>query len=359
MKCFISQRKTIIIVAAIAISTLMSSCSHKNNTKAGPDTLAVEVINLGKDHNQGSQQTNYDGTLQADKAIDLSFQVSGTVTSFPVKAGDYVNKGQLVAQVDETTYRNQYNAQLAQAKLAEENYRRMDEVYRKGSIAEIKMLEARSNFEQATSAAKATYQNIAHTRLYAPQSGYIGDKKVEAGGVANPGQPIAQLLETGSIQALVAVPESEVNRFPKGTPAVIKVDALAGRVFNGVVSEVGVLAVNGTANYNVKVKLTNADHVLKPGMLSKVNFLSSKKSADTADSAGVLVPVQAVQVDEQGNRFVYLAGADNKAERKMVKTGRLYSNGIAITEGLKGDERLITSGYQKLSDQTPVTILNK
>ncbi|HEK20767.1 MAG TPA: biotin/lipoyl-binding protein, partial [Bacteroidetes bacterium] len=170
------------ILAAMGVS----SCSHQKNTKSGPDTIAVSVTNLDRSGTGGLRQVNYDGTLQADKTIDLSFQVSGTITSFPVKAGDHVNKGQLIAQVDETTYRNQYNAQLAQAKLAGENYRRLEEVYRKGSIAEIKMLEARSNYKQATSAAKATYQNIAHTHLYAPASGYIGGKMMEAGGVANP-----------------------------------------------------------------------------------------------------------------------------------------------------------------------------
>ncbi|PLW90495.1 MAG: efflux RND transporter periplasmic adaptor subunit, partial [Mucilaginibacter sp.] len=67
----------------------------------------------------------------------------------------------------------------------------------------------------------------------------------------------------------------------------------------------------------------------------------------------------AVQVDEKGNQFIYLLGAGNKAQRRKVATGKLYSNGIAITEGLKGDERIITSGYQKLSDQSPVTVINQ
>lgn len=341
---------------ALAVLVCLSGCNNEEKTKSGPDTLAVEVSDLSKVNSETAQQTVYDGTLQADKVIDLSFQVSGTIVSFPVKAGDYVNKGQLIAQVDETTYRNQYNAQLAQAKLAEENYRRIEEVYRKGSIAEIKMLEAKSNYEQATSATKATYQNIAHTRLYAPESGYIGQKMLEAGGLASPGQPVAQLLDTRSVQVLVAVPENEVNRFPAGTPATIKIDAIGNRLFEGVVSEVGVLAVNTSANYNVKVKISNPDRMLKPGMLSKVNFNTTKTSAVKTDSAGVVVPVQAVQVDEKGNQFVYLVASGNKAERRQVKTGQLYSNGIAITEGLKGNEQLITSGYQKLADQTPVTI---
>lgn len=358
MKLLVNHN-AMISMGFILVALGVSSCSHQKNTKSGPDTIAVSVTNLDRSGAGGLQQVNYDGTLQADKTIDLSFQVSGTITSFPVKAGDHVNKGQLIAQVDETTYRNQYNAQLAQAKLAGENYRRLEEVYRKGSIAEIKMLEARSNYEQATSAAKATYQNIVHTRLYAPASGYIGGKMMEAGGVANPGQPVAQLLDTRTMLVMVAVPENEVNHFPVGTPAKVAVDALAGRVFEGKISEVGVMAVNGSANYNVKIKLTNANSMLKPGMLTKVTFGTSGIATGKPDSSAVTVPVQAVQVDEKGNQFVYLLGAGNKAQRRKVATGKLYSNGIAVTEGLKGDEHIITSGYQKLSDQSPVTVINQ
>ena len=72
------------------------------------------------------------------------------------------------------------------------------------------------------------------------------------------------------------------------------------------------------------------------------------------NAAEIVVPFQAVQVDEQGKNFVYIAGTDKTAQKKQVQTGTLYSNGIAITSGLSGSEQLITSGFQKLTDKTPV-----
>jgi len=346
-----------ILTGAVIAAIWISGCSAAKEQKNGPDTLAVNVVNLSEGATSASDRIVYDGTLEAEKTIDLSFQVSGTILSFPIQTGDYVKQGQLVGSVDETVYRNQYNAQLAQAKLAEENYTRINDVFKKGSVAEIKMLEAKSNYEQATSAARATYQNIAHTHLYAPVSGYVGEKKAEAGAVANPGQPVLQLLDTRSVKVLVAVPESEINRYKAGTPATVKIDALGGQPLQGKVSEVGVLALNGSANYNLKISLTNNEMKLRPGMLCKVVFNKNAGAvAPSNDVKEVIVPVQSVQVDEKGASFLYVMNADHKAVRKTVTTGQLYSNGITIKSGLSGNEQVITSGYQKLADQTPVIV---
>jgi len=350
--------KTTTTLAGIAFAMIgLFGCANQAKHKPVQDTLAVNVVNLKSGNDNFTDRIIYDGTLEADKTIELSFQVSGTILSFPARTGDYINKGQLVAAIDETIYRNQYNAELAQVKLAKENYTRINEVFKKGSIAEIKMLEAKSNYEQLNAAATATYQNIAHARLYSPVSGYVGEKKAEAGAVAIPGQSVLQLLDTRILKVIVAVPESEVNQYKVGTTADVKIDALGSQPLSGKVTEVGVLALNGSANYNITITIANSGGKLKPGMLCKVLFKkSTSNKASVADSSKVIVPVQSVQVDEKGNRFVYIISNENKAIRKNVEVGTLYTNGVAIRSGLSGDERIITSGYQKLADQSPVTI---
>ncbi|MGI4022903.1 MAG: efflux RND transporter periplasmic adaptor subunit [Janthinobacterium lividum] len=340
-------------------ASAISSCGNKTQFKTTPDTIRVNTVQLSSSNQGTADRIQYNGTIEANKTIDLSFQVAGTITTLPVQTGQFVHKGQLIAAVDETTYRNQYNAQLAQAKLAEENYNRILEVYKKGSIAEIKMLEARSNFEQATSAAKATYQNIVHTKLFAPQNGYIGDKRAEAGATAGPGMPVLQLLDIRSVQVMVALPENEINQHKSGDQAVVIVDALGNQTMTGRISEIGVLAEQNSASYNVKVNLNNPDKQLKPGMLCKVTFKANNRvsSSDTSMKQQIIVPAQAVQVDEQGKSFVYILNEDGKkALIKEVQTGAIYNSGIAVKGGLSGTERLITSGYQKLTNNTPVLI---
>jgi membrane fusion protein, multidrug efflux system len=349
--------------AAIFLAGLafVNGCKEEKEEKTSPDPIRVNVVQLNPGGYQNGSESGgiqYSGTIQAKQTIDLAFQVGGTITSLPVQTGQYVSKGQLIAAVDESVYRAQYNVQLAQVKLARENYNRISEVFKKGSIAEIRLIEARSQYEQASSAAKATYQNLAHTRLYAPRSGYVGAKRVEAGAMASPGMPVVQLLDISSVDVLVSVPEGEINRYRKGDRATVFVDALNNRSLEGLISEIGVLALQGSASYNVKVSLANPNKQLKPGMLCRVTFQPRATNNTTAFNNEIVVPAQAVQVDERGKNFVYVADtAADIALRKEVVTGAIYNNGLAIRQGLTGNERIITNGFQKLTDRSPIQII--
>jgi len=368
---------------ALCLASAFSGCHNEDKPKAVAP-VRVTVLTVG-DKSSGSA-ISYSGTIIASKTIDLSFQVSGTVMSIPVETGQFVKKGQLIAQIDETVYRNQYNAQLAQANLAKENYQRIAEVFKKGSIAEIKMIEARANFMQASSAAKATYQNILHTRLYASQSGYIGDKKIEAGATAGPGVPIVQLLNISPVKVNVAIPESEINSFKKGDKANVTVQALQNKQIAGVVDEVAVISAQGIPTYTVKVSLPNQGNQLKPGMVCTILFKEKmgakgnsaptmgtenaeeenvgntehigKTGSEASANGSIVIPVQSVQIDENNRNFVFIGNAQgNKAIRKDIVTGDLFNNGVSVVSGLHKGDRLIVSGYHKLTNDTPIQIV--
>lgn len=348
-----------LLAACLLFTIILNTACQKNqeNTKT-IEPIRVKTVTLTNAQNQDSN-LEYTGTIGANKVVQLSFMVSGNVTAVLVAEGQFVKKGQLIATVDETVYRSQYEAQMAQVRLAEENYKRISEVFKKGSIAEIRMLEAKSQYDQASAAARATYQNIVHTKLYAPQSGYIGAKNIEAGSLVAPGAPAVQILDISRVSVAVPIPEAEINTYQKGDKAQVTVPALGNKQVEGTVDEVAVLAAAGTPNYTVKISLPNLSEELKPGMVCKVAFKNNPAAkANVANTSQLIVPVEAVQVDVNGQNFVYVASADGKiAVRKSIRTGTLYNNGIRVTEGLLGSENLITSGYHKLTDSTAIQIV--
>ncbi len=334
---------------------LLFSCGHKEE-KVAVQPVNVKVLSLtGK--NGTDQQISYSGTVKESKSISLSFQVSGNITSINVDKGQMVKRGQLLAAVDETTYRDQYNAQLAQQKLAEDNYSRIAEVFKKGSIAEVKLVEAKSQRDQAFSMARAAYQNIVHTKLFAPTDGYIGEKNAEAGDLAAPGSPVFKLVKLEEVNVWVPVPESEINAVKKGQNASIKVDALNNKVFNGVIDEVSVVSEDASHNYTVKVRIANKDKQLKPGMVANVYFQESTKTK-AIDTGGVSIPLIALQVDEEDRNFVYIVDqSGQKAVRRQVTRGELMNDVVMITKGLGPSDKVIISGYQKITSGTPVKII--
>ncbi|WP_166670813.1 efflux RND transporter periplasmic adaptor subunit [Olivibacter sp. XZL3] len=350
------------IISILALGLLCSSCNEKQQSPPlDQQPVEVKTLALSTD-NEAIRPVIYSGTVTAGKTIDLSFLVSGRLQRFPVEIGQYIKKGQLIAEVDDAVYRSQYQGQKAQATLAKENYDRTNQVFQKGSIAEIKLLEAKSQYEQAQAAVSAAQENLSYTKLYAPVSGYVGNKLAEIGNTVAPGHPVIQLLDISFLKVEVSIPETEINRIKKGSLALIRVPSLQLNDLEGVVDEVSVIAGQGVPTYKASVLLKSAGTGLKPGMVAEVSLKSAladtlERETDSTKFAPLVVPIQTVQIDEQGQQFVFVSSADGKrAERRLITTGKLYDNGIAVLSGLDAKDRLIVSGYHKLTDSTLIQL---
>ena len=350
------MRKFHFILLCCLATLLFQSCKKEEKDRE-IQPIEVKTVMVGKTSSENSGvHFSATGRIAADKSVKLSFQVSGTIEQFPVSMGDFVQKGSLIAKIDGTAYQKQYEARRAQAEMAEDNYNRVAEVYSKGSIAEVKMVEARSNYKQAEAAAQASYQNVKFTRITAPFTGYIGEKMMETGDLASPGQPIVDFFDIDKLKAIIPIPDDQVNQYQTGDKAIVKIEVL-DTVYEGEVTEISVQSDSNTPSYTAKITITNQNKKIKPGMACTV-ILPEKEKTSEEDSKIFIVPVETVSVTEKNENFVYVVN-ENKAERRIVKTGKLYNNGIAITEGLQKGDQLITSGYHKLTQDTPVTIKNK
>lgn len=347
---------------SIILGFLLLACNEKETSKK-ITPIGVKTITIGNTNGTtGITSESYPGTIQAQLDAQLSFQVSGDINKIHVSIGDYVEKGSLIASIDPTTYVEQYEAKKAQANLAQENYTRINEVYKKGSIAEIRMIEARSNFKQAQSAANAAYQNVKKTKLRAPFSGYIGNKMMETGDVASPGMPVVELLDMNKVQALISLSDREVNTYKVGDSATVTINAL-DKKFTGVLTEIAVQSGSQSPVYKAKITLPNPENILKPGMACQASFNKSvkKTNKETENNLqSIILPVQVVSITDDGQNFVYIVDTNkNTAQRKFVEIGTLYNDGIAIEKGLKKGDVIITSGYHKLTNNTPVKVLSK
>ncbi len=341
-------------LSIVFLVLLTISCGNEEKPKVNK-TIKVEVMNVGLNTNNSQSKVAYNGTIEADVAIKSSFQVSGNVVHVPVSIGDFVKKNQLIAQIDATIYSSQYEQQLAQVRLAKENYERINNVFQKGSIAEIRMLEARSQYEQAQAAAKMTYENVRHAKLYAPMDGYVSDKMMDVGDLAQPGQPVVEIVNINAVKAVFPIPDGEINSITKGDSANVNLPTLDKSVI-GIVDEVSIQSNQGSPVYTAYVKLNNPDKQIKPGMTCNVR-LQDKVEQDKNVKEVIVIPSESIAVTEDGKQYVYIV--DNGiAERKYIETGELYDSGIVVKKGLAKGDHLIISGYHKLTQSTPVEIVN-
>ena len=274
----------------------------------------------------------------------------GIVRKVLVSEGQTVSRGQLLAVMDDTQARNLLSgaeAQMAQANDALERYRMLHD---NGSLPEVQWVEIQSKVAQAKSQLEIARKNLADCKLTAPVSGVIGRKLVGAGETALPSQAVVTILDVRSVKVKVAVPEAEMSTISANTPSQIRVEAI-GRSYKGGHIEKGVTADALTHTYDVRITVPNGDRRLLPGMVASVQFAAAEPQLTGQE---LTLPLTSVQRKSDGSLFVWTVAADSTAHRTVVNIGQTKGNRVVIADGVTPQQRVVTEGYQKLSEGTRV-----
>ncbi len=337
--------------AALALmSALLVSCGKKQEAQTSVEPVAVKVMAVGTESPMAASGYGYSGTVEEENGTSLSFTTGGTILQLKVKVGDRVRKGQLIATVDPTQVKNSYDMAHATRMQAEDAYGRMKQLHDKGSLTEIKWVEAQSQLQQAVSAESIAKKSLADCSLHAPFDGVISEKYAEVGQNAAPGVPVVKLVTTKVLNVKISVPESEMVNVRVRQRARIAVQALGGKQYEGYVIEKGVIADPISRSYNVKIRVEGTDNALLPGMVAQVALDGADASkAGTAAKAAVVIPAHLVQLGDDNSNFVWV-DEGGKAVRRTIVCGEYRSNGVSIVSGLKTGDRLIVEGQQKVSN---------
>lgn len=341
-----SATARLLLATAIA---LCGACEPLPKQIFERDTIGVNVFIVG-DSVENIGITAYSGHIEAAREVRLSFEAGGTITEMPVRTGEYVTKGQQLAHTDDQQLRRAYEGLKASEALALTNFNRLDTIFRKGSIAEIKMLEAKTQFENAHSAKRAVEAQLLKTSLVAPFDGRVVNKFLEVGTVAGPGAPVIHLADLSSLKAVIFVSEYEINNFNRGDRATITSLVTDSLRVEGIVDEVALMASPASPDYVVKIKLIKPSQRLLPGMACKVNFQPPPRRLGEDKAKQIVIPSYAVR-NEDNQPFVFLVAPNTStAKRQNVVTGTFHGSGTVIQSGLAVGDSLIVSAGAGLHD---------
>lgn len=364
--------QTLFATMLMILVLLVDSCGKKQDTLTKrPVRVKTELVALSG----GSIGKQYVGIVEEREATAVSFTSMGVVRRVLVEEGQFVRRGQLLAEMDATTMDNSVEAarastsqahdMVAQAQStydqAKDAYDRMKLLHDNGSLPEMKWIEVETRLQQAETALRTAQTGVksanaaeriarkgqADMRLYAPVSGIIGSKQLVAGETALPSQAVVTILDINSVKVKVSIPEAEMPSLGSHTSSYIEVEAVDARVGGGMI-EKGVKADALTHTYDVRVHVPNADHRILPGMVANVLF------SGEGVSGGPMVPVTCVQKKSDGTLFVWTVSQDSTAHRTKVETGQAIGNRLVIKQGVTAGTRVVVEGYQKLSEGSKV-----
>ena len=312
----------------------------------------------------GERIRTFSGVAKAGIRSRLSFKVNGTVQKIAVKVGDKVKPGQLIAELDPTDYRLQFQqaeasleSARAQERNAKANYNRISQLYERRNASRNDLDAARATSESAVAQVLASEKQLdlarsqlSYTRLTAPVSGGIAMVDVEINENVQSGETIVELSSGSNLEVKVAIPGILISQIREGNKVDVFFDAIPDRSFTAHITEVGVAAMEFATTFPVTVLLDKAKEDIRPGMAAEVAF----RFGAEGQKERIIVPSMSVGEDRQG-RFVFVVEPSGEPEigvvnRKSVTIGEFIDQGIEVSEGLKDGELLITAGVSKLVD---------
>lgn len=331
----------------MAVALALCSCGGKKAQK-GAAAVKEELLPAVKVVDAKSEivpiDEKYSVTLQAYAINNIAPQSGGRIISIKAEVGDFVEKGQVLAQMDK--------AQLEQAELQLNNlkseYDRAKALYEKGGVS-------KSDFETIElqyKVANTTYENLlTNTILKSPLNGVVSARNYDEGDMYTMSAPLYVVQQINPIKAFVAVSEKNYSLLKKGIEVEFTPEALNGKTYVGKVTRIHPTVDAATHTIVAEVTIDNPKFELRPGMYSSARVIFSKGDV-------IVVPDTAV-LKQQGSgvRTVYVLKADGTVELRIVEVGRHIGSEYVILSGVQAGEKVVVSGQSLLRSGIKVEVI--
>ena len=387
------------------LATILAACPSHPTGAPAPAAVPVKV---GQAHRiQAPATVPVSGSVVSpDDPSNVAFLVSGKVIQVGPREGDYVRRGQVLAEIDPTDYSLGVRAAAAQTTAAravlqkvespvrpelleqarvafersQSEYQRMKQVYEAKSLPpndfekfkaayeasrqqyeqaraggqKEDRAQAQAALDQAAAAEEIARKHLADATLTAPLDGFIANRSIEVGDMASAGRPVFQIVQLDPVEISVGVPETDIHLVRTGQTAAVQIPALPGDTFQGVVRVINVAADPGTRTYMVRIAVPNPKHALRLGMIAEAQIRGDRQ-LDL-----MTLPGDAIVHDPQGASMVFVYFPDQgRVYSRRVELGTVYGTEVEIKSGLAGSESVVLAGQGKLQDGSAVTVVEQ
>jgi len=293
-------------------------------------------------------QHEFVGRVEAAQTVDVSFRVSGEVWELPVRQGQTLRAGELVAALDPVDFDLAVQEATVQRRLAEQDLTRKDALLRDRSIAQALADDARAQFDLSEIRLAQARKRQADARIVAPFDAYVTRRYVDNRTRVRDGEPIARLMDLTELKVVVSVPEelmATVLLNGRRPSAAARFDFLPEASFPlRYLDHVGEAnPVAQTFDVTFVMKPPEGLNIL-PGMTAAVRL-----ERGTGSGTGLAIPASALVSDAEGGFFVWVVDPETWAvSRRTVRPGSPLPHGIAIEHGLADGDLIVAAGATQL-----------
>jgi len=368
-----------LFVAVVALVALRLSSGAKSDPRKNRILTVGPMSPIKQDLDV---RLTYTADLIPNQLVNIFSRVDGYIAKIYVDKGDLVKANQLLVEIDHTDYVhavNQAKANLlsAKAKVVQQEAAvrnaaltldRMQALIKDQFVSQQDLDTAlvnrdaalalqdslRAQVQQMDVALAQAVTNLAYASIRAPFAGYIAERNLDPGAyvsgttasTSTMSRGILSVHDVETVRTLIEVVEKDVPLVKVGQRADVRAEAYPNEVFEGTVTRIVQALNRATRTMTVEVDLPNKDHRLKGGMFARVEVLVGKHPQ------AIQIPLDAVSRLEE-SQYVYVV-KDGKAHQVPVELGARAENRVEVVKGLTGDEQVIVSGKDLVSEGAAV-----
>ena len=349
------------ILGAISVAIVIGWLFFTGEEPVEVTTFTVKEIN--QNDTSASSILDASGYVVARRRATVSSKMTGKVMEVFIEEGMYVEKGQLLAQLDDTTLVADLNYSLSQLNEAKRVYNRTKELAKDQLASQASLDAAEAALEGFDALADVRKQMVADMKILAPFSGVVVYKAAQPGEMISPVSAgggftktgICTIVDMDSLEVEVDVNEAFINRVIAGQPAVANLNAYPKWDIPAKVIAIIPTADRNKATVKVRIGLLEKDERVLPDMGARVSFLRKVERAEKqAKKEGVMVPLNAV--GEINNTSYVLIVSNGKLKLNEVVVAEETSNYARITSGLSSGSKVVARFDYELEDNQKVTI---
>ena len=321
----------------------------ENNSK-NPIVSTFRIIKQDFNH-----YVELQGDVKSEKIISIYPEFSGIVNEIFVKSGESVDKGQILATIDDGGLKQQLSQLQITYNLAKTTYERQERLWGQKIGSEIQYLESKSMFEAQSKAIEQLTKQLNKTIIKAPFAGIIDNVIVKKGEVVYPGRSNLMLLvNMQEMYVESKVPENYINSITKGKDVVIEAPMLN----IALKSKIRLVAnyinpLNRT--YRIEAEIPSNNYKIKPNLNVKL------KVNDYTSKDAILIMLNHINIDSNNDEYVYkIINKDGKnyALKTIIETGKNNGNFIEVLKGLTENDEIVSEGARKITNNSEVKIIN-
>ena len=296
------------------------------------------------------------GSTRAEKGADLSAQVPGIVKAIHFQSGARVEQGTLLVELDASDDIAKLDALKATTRLAQLNYDRDNRLLKTDAVSQQQVDTDLANLQNNQAQVTQQQALVDFKSLKAPFAGRLGIRLVDLGQYIAAGTPMVTLQHLDPIYVDFFLPQQALAKIKVGQQVTAKIDTWPDTSFSGEIAAINPVVSATTRNVQVRATLKNPDEKLLPGMFATIDIEIG------APKDYVTLPKTAIAYNSFGN-IAYVVELKNEgkgtAHQTFVKTGQTRGDQVAVLDGIKPGDIVVTAGQTKLNDGSPVIVNNE